>query len=276
MGWLEKLKSSVNSVFTSEYVKMKKVKIKTIGPRMQLNELRKKIESKRDKYGWVLGDCDAMLYMGLFGAVTEEKATVFNAQSDIVGKYFRRPGRECYAHDESKSSWSRDQGLGFIWWCYRANNRKALNAHFRYGQENGWKMGDGAISRILYTPQFIGLFDQARFEVNGNAYPDWKKKINPYIFPSGLDGYQAHLQVLIIALIGEINGKIPNEAFKRLKEHHSRKPSNPLYACVLARFKGGNIDYALRACMNPKIDDYAPHQIMRDIDTLFAIEYLIR
>jgi len=271
MSWLKKLKSELKR----DVKKRKSFHHPSLAK--ELKRIRIFLDEKRDINGWILDDCDAMLYQGLYGAITKEKATIFAAQvKGIKGRFNRRPKNDCLSTNESKSTWSRDMGLGLMWWCYRAKNHKALNEHFSYCQKHKGRMGDGVYSRIFYTPQFASLLDQVRFAAKNRDYP-WYKRVR-YIYTEGLDGYQAHLMVLVIALYGEMYGKIPYRAFERLKEHSDRKPHNPLYAAVYARF-GGSVKRAFDACLAPDIDDYAggKHKdIMQASDRLFAIDYLTR
>lgn len=276
---IPRLDSILKSIFPCKYVKIKKVKKNRFVSRVYC-DLISKIESKRDERGWVLDDCDAMLYQGLFEACAKNSFPLQYAEDrKHRGKFYRTSEQCCYKDKKSASEWSKDMGIGLMYWCLRNGNKRALNDHFKYGQKNKWVMGRGPISRTFYTPSYISLLDQVRHKLNGKKYPDYKKRLAPQIYNSGLSGYQAHLQVLAIALEGELYGKIPKEAFKRLKEHNSRKPWNPLFAAVYARFKGGNIDFAINAIKSPLIDDYdggVGAKTKHDIDTVFAANYLHR
>ena len=138
-------------------------------------------------------------------------------------------------------------------------------------------MGKGPLERTLYTPTHISLLDQVKFKTQNRDYPWWKKI--PQLYVPNQDGYRAHLQVLSIALEGEMYGKICKDAFSRLNDQHKRKPSNPLFASVLAKFDEKKINAAIHALKNPIIDDYSGGkngEIMQKIDRLFAVNYLIR
>ena len=272
MGWFDRIKA-----ITRADIKRRKAPDK-LGFRGLRTRLIDEISEEENQFEWVIEGCDAMLYHGLYEAVIKRgTSALLYAQAGLTkGRFYRRPGVECYKAKQSASTWSRDMGLGLIYACFRNNDHTILGQHYQYGKTHAWKMGDGAISRIYYTPQFASLLDQAKFKARGDDYK-WYKRVR-YSMPKGLDGYQAHLQVLIIAMIGEMYGKIPYRMFQRLKEHSDRKPRNPLFASVYARYGGCN-QRAVLACINPIIDDYAGGSekvVMQKIDRLFAVDYLIR
>jgi hypothetical protein len=277
MSWWKKAKSIIRSVVPSKHVKVKKV-----AP-YRLEELKK----ERSKLLWKIGnqvdqktewichdDCDGFLWEGKFRSVSlMHSEFALSCAEGEKGKFYRTPSKDCYSKGKSGSTWSRDMGVGFLWWVWRDRNITALHNHIVYGDRHNWKMGDGPLSRVQYTPQLIGLTCRVWNKITGEKRKDAK---TPYIYSSGLRDYQAHLQCLVIALEAEINGKIPKVAWDRVKEHFFRKGSNPLYAVLQATFTGhGN--HAFNACMKPQFDTYVRGpKHCKDIEKLFAIDLLIR
>jgi len=278
MSWLNKLKEIAKSVTPCRYVSKKSIPAH-IKPTLEPihKSLLYDLERKRDRQGWVLHDCDAMLWQGLYGAVTKEKTTIFAAMEDS-GLAYRQPKKDCLATRKSKSSWSRDMMVGMLTWCLHAKNSHALDLHFAYGQKHKWRMGFGPVSRTLYTPQIVSLLDQVRFHIKGKPYPKYKKI--PYIFSSGLVDYQAHLQVLVVLIIGEMYGKIPAEAFKRLEEHYKRSKRNPLYAAAMLRYGGAKYaTAAISACTSPVFDSSVRsnnQKVSEDAERLYAISLILQ
>jgi len=276
MGWLNKLKSIAKSIAPCRHVSVKK---KTAHRELKREKeaLLSKLHGKRNMYGWLFEDCDSFLWQALFNAVDKDKMPASFASPE-AGKYYRRPGKECYKSKESGSSWSKDMGSGLILLGLMSNNKRMLDEHFAYGQKHKWVMGEGAPSRTVYTPQLSSILDQARFFLGKRKYPQYKKV--PYLFTEGLKDYQAHLQVINILSISIINNKIPMEAFKRIEEHYRRSPRNPLYAAAMFRF-GGNkyLPLAIHACLNPVFDPSVRchnQQNAEDTERLFAISLILK
>jgi len=65
----------------------------------------------------------------------------------------------------------------------------------------GKPLSDG---RVLYSPQVIGMLYQMIYSLGG---PDNANRHWPSVYPSGLDDFEAHLQVMSIVTRGEISRK---------------------------------------------------------------------
>jgi hypothetical protein len=225
------------------------------------------------KPGWAANDCDAMLWQAKLDAVTGRTELILQAEGS-PGRFFRRASRDCYSKRLSKSSWSRDMAVGFFWWIWRTKSLDAAYRHLNYGRKKLWKMGTGPLARVQYTPQLIGLFHKIINKVGGRNFNEAKI---PYVWPTGLVDYEAHLQCLVMALIGEMNGKIPEPAFRRLNGHYERERRNPLYAVLHTIYTGKHISETVEVCHNPKFDSYVrgPEKA-RQIELLFAVDLLLR
>jgi len=217
--------------------------------------------------GWMLDGCDSMLFQGKYqataGALPLDPRTA--QLSGEAGRFFRRGSKPCNLDGKdvgSKTTWSRDMGIGLIYWAYRTKNLSVLADHFNYGKAHNWQMGkpldDG---RVIYTPNIISLLSNAIVSLGGSSslHQKW-----PTIYPSGLKSYQAHLQVLQIALRGEIatnkvdkpqkpeaelNMSISGSMYRRLEEHSKREPKNPLYQAVYGKYSG-DMQPAIDACLD--------------------------
>lgn len=247
---------------------------------------------KDQETSWVLAeDCDSMLWNGKMSC--NDKVTWFNPRlaeyPDQIGRYTRRPISKgyCYPKEEGKDgsacTWSRDMGHGLGAYTICKKDLQIVIDHVRYGENHStagiWNMGEPlADGRALYPPGFSGMWYQMRYALGGD---DNILRKTPDIYPSGLDDYEAHLQVMNIwnrmitsEKIGDsdalprkpTNGEvlslkerdevvlpdgsyrladIRESMYQRLKEHSQREPECPFYLAMYHHFEDG--DYASTA-----------------------------
>jgi hypothetical protein len=166
-------------------------------------------EAKDADTSWILAeDCDSMLWNGKMSC--NDKVTWFNPRlaeyPDQVGRYTRRPISKgyCYPKEEGKDgsacTWSRDMGHGLGAYAICKKDLDIVKEHIRFGENHStagiWDMGEPfADGRALYPPGFSGMWYQMRYALGGD---DNVLRKSPDIYISGLDDYQAHLQVLNI------------------------------------------------------------------------------
>lgn len=267
------------SLFPSEFISIKAARDMQPHFAHRIMDLMSEGNRFLDGSGWIVDDCDAMLWQGIWESCNLNSQTLAAAEAEH-GRYLRRPptleNPECYASGHSKSTWSKDMAIGFFWWCWRTKDKRALYDHVEYGRKNCWNMGfpTHLIARVQYTPSLVGLLHKILNHLDGRNY---KEALIPQLYPSGLVDFEAHLQVLMIALIGEMDRKIPKEAFLRLVEHFNRAPFNPLYASVLARFDAAYYPAAVAATMNPRFESYFRGSEGAMIaEHLFSIYYLCK
>lgn len=166
-----------------------------------------------EKNGWISGrDCDGALWTGKYSCATgvpkvDMTASEFEGQP---GRFGRRPAPACWNEQDgdvgSKTTWSRDMGKGLYRWAWCTDNREALERHASYGVKKTWKMGEPLDDgRVVYTPSMIGELYQLIYAMGGK---DNVNRVWPSLYPSGLDDYQAHIQVLGIQIRGEAAEKL--------------------------------------------------------------------
>jgi hypothetical protein len=177
-----------------------------------------------------------------------------------TGKFNRRPmSKGLYIDDERRCTWSRDMGLGLDVYAYTEGDDGLIKDHVKYGSKHFWKMGDPLNDgRVLYTPQMIGLQYLVRYYFTRTSADLTKAKYYGETYPSGLDDYQAHLQMLQIFVRSEINTKtgqyelVPHETFgenltvsdtmyRRILEHSDREPLCEFYFAMRARYSDGDL-----------------------------------
>lgn len=216
-----------------------------------------RIEIEREERGrnqvW-LADGDWLIFAGLtcssdgYGDCPE----ILQAR-DKDGKFHRNIFHSCteaMADAGECTQISRDQYLGAFWYFWRTKDRTALEGIASYGRANDWVMGapfpgDG---RTFFTPNMRAILYQMIYALGGSDDPN---RAWPILNSPGQVGYEAHLQVLSVLLIGEVKetlaeqGKpltyggslsleVTDGAYTRLAEHAAREPNNALFCAAEA------------------------------------------
>ena len=201
------------------------------------------------QHGWIATSCDALLFSSLYGATKDPGDASFDvdqAKGKSPGLWLRRPLDEGLCYDSSKtgpqpsaSSISKDMLLGLTYYAWRSKRVDIVKDIVSYGESHNWIMGEPSseVGRVVLTPSLAGLVYQVLFKLSGIDHPG---RHLPDVYPSGVTGYQAHLQVTSILLRGEVSDEtgISDEMLARLKEHAFVNPKNPYYAAALAVYTG--------------------------------------
>lgn len=258
-------------------------------------------ETLRDsETGWLVADRDGMRWTGLYAASKGVRGVQLSPAEfqPKEGRFCRFPGQVCF--DDPETTWSRDQGVGLLWWGWRTKDRDAIDRHAHYGRAHNWQMGEPlGDGRVVYSPAMIGMTNQVLFALGGEDHLDrhW-----PNVYPAGLYDYQAALQVLDILLRDQIQSPAPRslvlmptssygyvtrlvtpqllidisiEMYARLREHRDRMPKAPLYQYGAGLF-AGDLSQAVATCLESQDDgsvDYLRCDKLRNCwlaDWLFA------
>lgn len=210
--------------------------------------------------GWLTAtDCDGMLWTGKYASARPVNNVDIEAAEDPErdGMFHRRP-TPCWTKEEgdigAKFEWSRDMSLGLFAYAYRKEQLELLQRHASYGEQNTFVMGEPLGVAVFYTPNIIGIMYQLIHALGGGDDPfrHW-----PGWYPSGLDDYQAHLQVMSIWLRCYVktdegsHGAITEKMKALLKEHVDREPNNPLFQYVYGLFTG-NMGPAIDTLLDPE------------------------
>lgn len=240
--------------------------------------------------GWIApNDCDGMITEGQRGmGSVPDPFTVDNAEyADQPGRFGRRPS-PCWTEEQgdigAQTTWSRDMaicGLFPYTWVHRRLD--LIQRHARWCEDHpllfdgfpSCKMGEPlADGRAVYTPAIVGVMYQIIHALDGG---DNANRLWPNVYPPGLDGYQAHLQVCDIWVRGDVAGAasdwpnvpapprlavsvsdvvaagtqehavyiaavvdddISGTMYNRLREHAEREPRNPFYWAVYGKYNG--------------------------------------
>lgn len=235
-----------------------------------------------DRAGWASdSDCDGTLWAGI--ACSAGAAVDIGRAEYEPGRIERRPGKSCYPGD-SRSSISNDMLTGYLLCAWTQGDVGRVGRLAAYGEAHelrvgpalvGWVMGDpypDMASRVVMRPGFIGLVGRMRCKLShGSDCPSYRSYLNAY-FPVRND-YEKHLQVLSIALDGEVEGKIDQTSVDRLRTLASEEPMNPLFAAVLGMYDG-NMQHAINLLMDR--DTPVPTYVRGDRSDLYAQIHWLR
>lgn len=206
--------------------------------------LRSDLQAKRDRYmslmkeksdnhGFIEHDCcDALLFTSLVSAVGW-KALITKARDENGAWHRRDVDDPCYPGG-SRSTISRDMLLGLMWYIWRDNRLDIAQDLWDYGVEHNWIMGEGDISRLYFTPGLQATLAEIIYQLGGRNY--WFARNMPQSWIKGLEGYQAHLEVLHILLRGELLGYITTSMKEVVQDLATRHVKNHLYTVAEARY----------------------------------------
>ena len=182
--------------------------------------------------------CDSLLFTSLLASVNIPGIQVRAAEAS-PGQWLRRPTSlpECFSNGLSRSTISRDQLLGVLWWAWRTGQTQVAKDLWTYGESRDWFMGSDGVggTHTLFTP-LIPLLARIRHKQTGFDHP---ARLLPLTseFDPGKIGFEAHLQVLQIVLDSKVKGNISASGRYRLEEQAARQPNNPLFQWAVGNYE---------------------------------------
>lgn len=215
----------------------------------------------QDKSGFIETDeCDSLMFSGLLGAAG---ATVdMLSARDSNGQWYRRPLMypKCWDSGGSKSQISQDGILGLAWWLWRADyvpierRRQVANDLLAYGKAHDWVMGEGDKDLTSFPFFTQAVIAELAYRLGGTNDEKIRGYINDntshLIFIKGLTGYRAHLQVLMILILGEMKGSIDGPMMTVLGWQRERQPDNALFQYGFHKYDDGDQTETLQLCLN--------------------------
>lgn len=191
--------------------------------------------------GWISKSCDALLFSSLFAAATADAGYIASVAEDAPGHWLRRaPAVGSCTINPGDTTISKDMLVGLTWWAWRLKQPQVLVDLTNYGEAHAWVMGSPAdtadeLGKVEVTPALAGLMYQTLYKLGG---PDHPSRHIPDVFPAGLTGFEAHLQVLGILLHAEVDDTqgVTDVELQRLRDQVARQPKNPLFAAALSLF----------------------------------------
>jgi hypothetical protein len=207
----------------------------------------------RNEHGFV-AKCDSLLFSSLSAAAGSD-VDISAAEDD--GRWYRRTEKECYENERddlegpgSHSDISKDMYLGVLWATWVDKDKGRLERMIRYGKETDWKVGRGPVGSTFITFNLRNTIATMLKALDGEDH--FVMRNYPMTWPSGLDGYQAHLQIIHILLRKKIDGSISKTMLKRIGEHYKRQPKNALFSFAYDCFHGGDFAGSIDVLLDEK------------------------
>jgi hypothetical protein len=205
---------------------------------------RKLLPSQQGPSGFIESEfCDSLLFSGLLSSGSSGNSIrLKDARNPDTGEWFRRPLSlpECFSSGKSRSTISRDQLLGTLWYAVRKQDRELVISLWEYGQSRNWVMGRDSIQggHTLFLP-LIPLLARIRYYQSGESWDVPARLLPlPAVADNSKTGFEAHLQVLQIVLDNQINPKDSSLGNTRLQEQADREPGNPLFRWAVGDTEG--------------------------------------
>ena len=216
----------------------------------------KLIDKHQDQDGFVLWrHCDSTLFSGLISGIKELPRPVnLPAARDKKGYWHRRPLKypECYEWDKNNGSTiSRDMMWGIAWYCWLKRDLKLAQSTYEHIKKHSYVMGFGDPARLIMMPALEQVFCLMIEALGGPKQGLGKYLWSP--FPKSLEGYEVHLLMLQVLLLGEIRGWIPKAAFEAVKAYAEKYSFNPFFLYVYHLFLDGDMTRVYQGLMNTQI-----------------------
>jgi len=199
-----------------------------------------------DKYGWLPPLCDGLLFNSLAAYARFPVNPLLAEESP--GRWRRHPDfDQCKPGAGSQTTVSRDMFRGLFIYLLKTQNVDAMRRIEKYGQDNGWMMGEGSdptttFSRTYFNPL---IRNQLRRMI------DKTEPIAEEVEVSS--DYEAHLEVLKIYTESLIYGKIDEWDLNTLKYYAENYPRNALFQILYHKFTDGDQDDAISILLDESL-----------------------
>ena len=203
-----------------------------------------------DQSGFIeFNESDCLMFSGLYSAGGGD-VDLRKAQTPD-GRWWRKPSYYKNWYPQSTASTiSRDMMMGVFWHIWINRDAQAAVKTFQYGYKNHWIMGEGDVARIYLTPGLQATLAQIILSI-----PSAKNRLSrlelircyilskkPQVWPTGLSGYQLHLDLLHIALRGELLEHIDRSMVKSIEDAVQRERFNPMALVLYSKYIDGDYD----------------------------------
>lgn len=208
------------------------------------------VSSHQNADGFILSDdCDSTFFSGLLAAAAPKLNINILAARNKSGQYFRRSTQDCGpAFNNSRSTISRDQMLGVMWYMWRNQDLEAAKQLMNQLQHDNYVLkGEGTAGELIFIPSYINTLAQIIAKLDG---PRHEAELALPAIISGGEGFEAHLAALHILLRGELLGSIPDYHFNILQDLANTNPKNPLLQAAYHRYLDGNYESVLQLLMD--------------------------
>lgn len=201
--------------------------------------------------GFILTDaCDSLLFSGLYGAAVDS-VDLTAAETTTAGTvvWHRNPEMDCSpAAGTSRSTISRDQIIGVLWWAWRHHRGDVVQSLQDDLLKTSFLLrGQGTPGELLVTPALANTIATMVRRLGGHSESVWEAL--PAVFQVQ-DGFADHLTAWHILLRGEMLGGITVLDKQVLRSLAAREQDNPLYQAAYAKYSDGDQHRALELLLS--------------------------
>lgn len=202
-------------------------------------------------HNWdVSSECDALLFVALTQVGLGEQGDVGAAESE-PGKWNRKQGPE-FA-DECSSDISRDMFAGLFTWIWEFKRLDVAQALWNYGVQNNWKMGEERnfeehFDRVYFRPGTVGMLAELIYSLGGENH--WERSLLTVTPQSTEPGFQSHLTMLTLYLLGEMHGGLTGGELDDLQKIRDLSPNNALAQALYHRYTDGDQSVATKLLLD--------------------------
>lgn len=188
-----------------------------------LNNLRVEYEKKLTTIdGWPSRtDCDALLWASVSKYAAVQNIDLTEAR-DSLGKWYRRPSKDCFDKGDSRSDISGDMVAGLA----LALDKKDIEKLIKFGKAVNWDMGRGDPGATILKPNLIAVLGRI---VGQNLGPRY------FYFRSDKD-YVRHIQSLMIYVDARSTGFVTKDELDLLKSYDKEK--DYLLKAIISKYTG--------------------------------------
>lgn len=200
--------------------------------------------------------CDSLFFTGLVAAALPERAIDLTQarESSAEVRWFRDAQHTCGpANGTSRSTISRDQVLGLMWWAWRAKQLEPVESLLEDLRHNGYFLrGEGTPGELFTGPILHTL--ALEVEALGGTSPTVVERTASSGYSTTF-GFVSHLTAWQLALDAEIAGTASDGQLDTALELAQREPKNPLFTLVYQRLRQlRGLDFSVAAGVNLLLD----------------------
>lgn len=228
---------------------------------MEKLETRTELYRSRATNGWQsYSKSDDGLLFACLSAVALNREFAVELARNPDGQWFRNPGAVLAPLEQGHSTISRDMFTGLFMYILHFQRLDLAEQIWEYGEARGWKMGEETRefdNRVYFTPTMISLLARIIHHLGGTDH--YLARLIPQVY-STIPGYESHLSLLTIQMIGNIQGHIGLLELGALNKILKHMAHNPLAQALFHKYTDGDQSIATELLLDIWPSDRLPNK----------------